>query len=187
MDRNELLKLAKQADKGDLSAYSELLKYNRVVSKRANTRLKALEKAGLDYYAYDRAVGFTQSEYDRNRFTTSKKLLSPDTLYQQILEVDRFLSAKSSTITGQKQIVSTRLKAFKDRGINIKNERDFFNFLASDVFKELAQYLDSDQVIAIADQLDEQGLLDSFVSAYNDYTSKGVTVDVVLSNYGVIL
>lgn len=187
MDRKELLKLAKQADKGDLSAYNELLQYNRIVSKRANTRLKALEKAGLDYYAYDRAVGFTQSEYGRTRFTTSKKLLSPDVLYQQILEVDRFLSSKSSTISGQRIIRDTRLKKFVDKGLQIDNERDFFNFLASDTFKELAQYLDSDQVIKLADSLDKKELLDSFVRAFNEYKTKGLTTDVILARFGIVI
>lgn len=120
---------------GDWSVIDELRDINAILSKRANTRLSSLEEKGYDYYAYDIAVHYTQQKYGKRRFTTSKKILSDvDELYDNILEVNRFLRSESSTISGQKRIEKERIASFRDMGleINVGEERDFLRFLGTE-------------------------------------------------------
>lgn len=120
---------------GDWSVIDELRDINAILSKRANTRLSSLEEKGYDYYAYDTAVHYTQQKYGKRRFTTSKKILSDvDELYDNILEVNRFLRSESSTISGQKRIEKERIASFRDMGleINVGEERDFLRFLGTE-------------------------------------------------------
>lgn len=136
---NEIHALRRSASKGDTEAYKTLLAENARLAKRANTRMAALEKAGLAYYAYERAAGYLASEYDSKRFTTSaKKLADPYDLAQNILEERTFLRAETSTISGQKRVRAARVKAFKDIGIELPQGRedDFLRFLGSDTVRQ---------------------------------------------------
>lgn len=132
---NEITALRRAASKGDAEAYKTLLAENARLAKRANTRMAALEKAGLAYYAYERAAGYLASEYGSNRFTTSKKKLAdPYDLAQNILEERTFLRAETSTISGQKRVRAARMQSFADIGITLPRGRedDFLRFLGSD-------------------------------------------------------
>lgn len=136
---NEIHALRRAASKGDAEAYKTLLAENARLAKRANTRMVALEKAGMAYYAYERAAGYLASEYGSNRFTTSKKKLAdPYDLAQNILEERTFLRAETSTIRGQKRVKSARVQAFNDIGIELPQgrENDFLRFLGSDTVRQ---------------------------------------------------
>ena len=136
---NEIHALRRAASKGDTEAYKTLLAENARLAKRANTRMAALEKAGMAYYAYERAAGYLASECDSKRFTTSKKkLVDPYDLAQNILEERTFLRAETSTIRGQKRVRAARVKAFKDIGIELPQGREdnFLRFLGSDAVRQ---------------------------------------------------
>lgn len=84
---------------GDIEA---LRAQNEILAKRANTRLSALEKAGLDdTAAYNRAGKFFDDQgYSSDRFSRSKKM-DIDDLYNQIKEESNFLRWQTSTISGE--------------------------------------------------------------------------------------
>lgn len=131
---DEIISLRTRAVSGDARAYNRLRLENEVLAKRANTRLSALEKAGRAYYAYERAVGYTTTEYGRKRFTVSQKLLGdPQALSKNIMELRTFLGAETSTISGQKRVIQKRIKTFKELGIELPQGRedDFLRWLGN--------------------------------------------------------
>lgn len=85
---------------GDIEA---LRLQNEVLAKRANTRLSALEKAGLDTTAaYKRATKSIQDldVSKSDRFSRSKKL-DIDDLYNQVKNESNFLRWQTSTPAGE--------------------------------------------------------------------------------------
>ena len=85
---------------GDIEA---LRLQNEVLAKRANTRLSALEKAGLDTTAaYKRAIKSVQNldVSKSDRFSRSKKL-DIDDLYSQVKDEANFLRWQTSTVSGE--------------------------------------------------------------------------------------
>lgn len=140
MTENEIRTLTRKANKGDAQAFQKLYQENAKLAKRANTRLSTLEKSNYDFYAYDRAVGFTQTTYNKNRFTTSKKVLEDvEGIAWQVRELNRFLSAKSSTVRGQKQIELGRVEKFREMGVNVPQgkEKDFLRYLGTETIQEV--------------------------------------------------
>lgn len=139
LNEEQLQTLKRSAMRGDSNSIRELREYNRILSKRANQRMLNLEKAGYDFYAYDIAITYVETTYDRERFPTSKKLL-PDinALIKQIRVMHKFLSSKSSTISGQKAIERERLEEFRDLfDIPEGTAKEFLRFLGSDTVKHV--------------------------------------------------
>jgi hypothetical protein len=181
LTENEIRLLTKQAIKGNKEAYSTLLEENKTLAKRANTRLSALEKKNLDYYSYDRATGFTGSEYQKNRFTTSKKLLDADTLGVQLRELNRFMGSKSSTVTGQKQIASKRIQTFRDKGVNIPQgkETEFLRFIGSESIQEVFEFTGASEELVdlIAKQFGKHHDIKKLSSQFDKYLTGALSYE----------
>lgn len=112
---DELRRLRTKAARGDKRALKTLYAENRRLAKIANRRLLELEKANMNYYAYDAATFFTEQTYGKKRFSTSeRKLNSPKLLFQQLSEMTLFVSRESSTVKGQKAIEDRRIAALED-------------------------------------------------------------------------
>ena len=124
---------------GDFSR-GELEALYREMSRRANARLRRLEKADRAFWAYDKATIFTQRAYGSNRFPTPRRIGSESDkgLIRVLEEVQTFLSSKSSTVSGSKSIDRKILNTFKRKGVDIKDSKEFFNFLQSEQFKKLS-------------------------------------------------
>lgn len=189
--QTQLLKLTRKADSGDKASLKKLRDYNRELVRVANSRLNRLEKAGLDFYAYDRAVNYTQQEYGRNRFSYSvQKLPEPADVYTNIIEAQTFLKSPSSTVTGQRNIMKQRADAFREKGLSIPEGKEvqFNDFLASSVFDGLKDAFGSDQLIDIlADYLQAPDTnIDTLQEEFDTVLSGETTIDVVLEEHGVV-
>lgn len=116
------------------------------LSKRANVRLAALERAGRARWAYERATLFTQSTTGRNRFFQGK-ITDKKALRAQFEEVTRFLESRSSTISGQKAIVNERVKRFVEL-LGLEESPDLTDFvkkvLESGYYNDMKKYVPSD-------------------------------------------
>lgn len=150
LSEEQLQYYKRKADQGSQSALDVLLTYNRTQSARANARMKALEKSGYDYYAYDIAKTYVE-QYGRERFSTSRKLL-PTTkdLVNQLRVLNKFLSAESSTIKGQKRIEERRISEFSEKGFSIpvNIRKDFLIFLGSEETRYAFEIIgDSDKAV----------------------------------------
>lgn len=189
IDEDAIRWLEKRAMKGDDTAYRELLNMNAKYAKRANTRLSALEDKHMDFYAYDRAFGYTATTYNKNRFTTSKKLLEDaHGVSQNLREIRRFLNSESSTIGGQKKIQRKRVEAFKQQGFEIPKgkETDFLRFLGSESVQGIIEVIGHSEKIvdAISGQLKQGRSIDSLQRDFDYYLSGNIKYDELMDRIG---
>lgn len=91
--------------------YDELMLYNKRLARLANSRLRALKKAGKDYYAYDSAISFTDRMYGTTRY--KETLESPQDVKRQILSMQRFLNFETSTVEGHLAVEERRRTKFR--------------------------------------------------------------------------
>lgn len=147
------------------------------LAKTANRRLRSLEKAGLDYYAYDVATLYTQSTRGRNRFSESRTALTDiKSLLNEISKLNTFLNSKSSTIRGQRSIQQNKINAFKNKGYSMENPRELYNFFESEQFKN-AKGITSDFLVDYflrgrEKGVDEQELYDA-LDRFNESETMG--------------
>lgn len=154
-------------------SYGELQELRRRLAKRANQRLVRLERATSDvtgesyasYGAADIAYEYLQQQ-GRNRFS---EVMGKDpagrsdvnALRREITTLQSFLSAKSSTVAGQREIEKKRMSTFETGGwgksgkgapLQFSSNKDFYDFLNSSAFRELSGVFDSDQIVEIYDK-----------------------------------
>ena len=127
----------------------EVRSIRRKLAKRANQRLRVLEKNKLTKNAYRVATRYTQQTRGKNRFSEAKKMVKADMGYlkQEILELERFLNSVTSTLTGYKKLERQRLKVFRDYGLKVKDTQEFFDFLDSEIYKQLANKTISSDIL----------------------------------------
>lgn len=119
--------------RGDFMSLDELNSIRLRYARIANERLRALEKAGRAYWAYDVAVSYTQRSRGRNRFNQKKTWSgTKEGLLHEVEELQSFLNMNTSTISGSKRVEQKIVNTFQqNRGIDIDRigRADFFNFL----------------------------------------------------------
>lgn len=103
-----------------VKAYSteQLRDINRRAAKAANSRLRALEKAGQTKWAYNMAARLTGKE--KPRFTESQKAIakmSRQQLEKQFYNLREYMTAKTSTLQG--------LRAHEQKVLNMAREEGF--------------------------------------------------------------
>lgn len=109
-----LSRLAKSQDANDRIIFD---KYFNSVIKQANRRLSNLEKNHLTQYAYDLArddIKAYGGDEDNPRYQAS---LTGNRLenYRILMSARLFLSKKTSTVKGQKEVIKHRLATFRDK------------------------------------------------------------------------
>lgn len=133
--------------------------YYRKIAKTANSRLSALEKSDRAFWAYDMATLFTNRAYGKNRFKYSPAKMSDKGLETATKEIERFLSSASSTVRGSKAIDKKIVNTFREKhDFSISDEREFFNFLSSEEYKNLVgKNISSEFLIDFYDRSTEEG------------------------------
>ena len=175
-------------ESGNIAALTDL---NETLAKRANTRLKELEKAGLDQTAaYKRASGYllNESEYaSGNRFSRSKKM-DIDDIYEQLKEETKFLRSQTSSVAGE---MKRRDKIFeslttgkngKEPAVKIPEgvDRDvfkekFLSFLEDDYWKEIKKNIYTKNILNEAGEAIAAGAsIEDLNNALDDYFNKDI-------------
>lgn len=101
--------LAWNAVQGSEQSYEILEAQNKKLAKLANSRMRALKSAGLDMFAYDRAITYLENN-DLKRFST--KFASQDDfkgMVDQLSELVAFINSKTSTVAGAKKALDEKL------------------------------------------------------------------------------
>lgn len=101
--------LAWNAVQGSSQSYEILEAQNKKLAKLANSRMRALKSAGLDMFAYDRAITYLENN-DLKRFST--KFASQDDfkgMVDQLSELVAFINSKTSTVAGAKKALDEKL------------------------------------------------------------------------------
>ena len=148
----------------------DLNKMRARLAKNANKRLRELEDAGLDFYAYDIVADYLRThrpETDKVRFSENPKYLEVTAnnkdnlaaLKTEITKLQAFLTSESSTVQGQKRIEARRIETFGNwkpkgsranyKGIDLGKQaqtKQFYRFLNSETFKKLRQTFSSEQI-----------------------------------------
>ena len=139
--------------RNDFTSLDDLNKLRVKLARRANSRLLRLEKKGLVGWAYKPAVRYTQKAYGSNRFSTRKEISDdPFEVIEEVEEIINFLNAESSTVTGVRNIESRITETFRKKGLDVKNPKDFFDFLSSETYKQSEKNLSSEQIQELFDR-----------------------------------
>ena len=106
---NDIRASAWNATQGSVDSYEYLQRENRRLAKLANRRLRELEKAGYDMFAYDRAFTYLRN-HDLRRFSLQ---LAPSTdwrgMVTQLSELITFVNAKTSTVAGARATLNAKI------------------------------------------------------------------------------
>ena len=122
---NDIRRMAWNVTEGDNEAYEYLKAQNKMLAKMANSRMRALKTAGLDMFAYDRAVTYL-SNNDMQRFPTT---LPKDFqgIVVQMSELISFINSKTSTIAGAKDALDKKMEALADATGKTFTEKQKYN------------------------------------------------------------
>lgn len=171
------------------ASHTDLMQIRRTLAKAANQRLVRLERAsspvtGESYASYGAAqIAYNYLEArGLNRFSENKNYaLNYNDIRYEISALQSFLTAKSSTVKGQREIERKRQKTFESgqygstphEGLKHASNKDFYNFLNSDLFKNYSKIFDSSKIIEIYDQYreddDDSKVLAELESLYEKY------------------
>lgn len=176
--------------RGKFHTIEELEATRLRLARKANRRLRALEKAGYDYYAYDVATLYTERTRDSKRFSENKKLkMSKEALVHEIDALLTFLNSKSSTVKGQKTIEDNKISAFRKKGYDVDSPRELFNFFDSAVYNDLANRkgITSDELVDFYLRNKESGTTeDAIYEALEKFRSQEIVgVDELFSETGL--
>lgn len=148
-------------EKEDKAARTEIERLNRLYAKRANERIRQLEKAGFTKTAaltrardwLEENMGLKEGS-KRVRFKAKGKSIYSTTA--QLEELVKFLNWQTSTPAGERKRRANIIKAMRENGINITDEDEYLDFLDSDAWEEY-RLIDSRDFEKRADEVIAQG------------------------------
>lgn len=125
--------------RGEFHTVEELQSIRLKYAKIANARLRSLERAERDVYAYDVATRYTERTRKSKRFSEAKKFSkNPRDLMRDIDALTQFLNSQTSTVRGQKKLENKKINSFEKKlEVTIPNKREFWNFLSGNSFQNL--------------------------------------------------
>lgn len=161
------------------------LRYARI----ANERLRNLEKAERDFWAYDVAVDYTQKAYGKNRFNQSKQWKGTvEGLIGEIQELSKFLNMKTSTVRGHHSVDRKIIKTFRGEkhGLKLNEPKVFFDFLNSAQYKNLANKgITSEQLQEFFDRsTDDNYEIDEIYGLLEEFEKTEMTVEELFNRHG---
>lgn len=167
--QQQLRNLEYRAGRGDAAAEAELRSLARSMAKRANQRMVELEKAGYETAALNRAQYWLNEIRGRNRYRENVKTLDMDILMDELEKSSQFLRWQTSTVAGENRRRKKILAALEDKGIEIKNEKIFLEFLDSDLWNEFKKYIGTDLQRIAGEVLETQEDLDNLKQMFKRY------------------
>lgn len=182
--------LRSKAMLGDKQAYNELVARNKELATKANRRMTNLEKAGFNRWAYNRAISHIESIDGRGARRFNRNLTDIVDLQMNIMEMSKFLNAKSSTVAGNRDIDKEIVNAFRDKNIRIQNVdiAAFIDIIKSDAWEDLKKYQVSSGVL-IEDmvRLSQENKVswERVLEEYQKVANNEITYDIALENLGV--
>lgn len=164
---------------------AELNKLRRKLAKRANSRLLALERAGIEYGAYAQAAAYLSQIVEpgrKLRFSERPKLPLKE-LRQQLYEMERFLNAQTSTVGGVRKY-QTKIYATAAARYNFDTgsvtEADYLAFVSSQSFQVSKKqgYISSEELVEFFNYASSQGKTNAEINKALDDLNKGKVEDL---------
>lgn len=187
----------------EIKTPEEYAQWRSTLAKRANTRLRALEKATSkvtgETYTFGAYEHFAAKvlKMDRPRWSESKKPKDINVMRKEITQLQTFLKAPSSTVSGSREIERRRIETFesgewgrksfdadgkeiqrKRKSIKAASNKEFYDFLNSGLLTEkLNPYFSSERMVDLYERAYENGLshdeiTDKFFAAFEDFKAK---------------
>lgn len=180
----EIRASAWNASMGSEESYRFLSQANRRLAKLANSRLRDLEKAGYDMFAYDRAITYL-SNNDRTRFSTKLPSMKDyKGMVEQLSELITFINAKTSTVAGAKKALDAKIDMLsKQTGTKYTDQQrmKIGKLIGNDSISTLLREVrgNSDEVIEVIEELalsdasiDQiTSVIDKHLAGYNPFTN----------------
>lgn len=150
----------------------------QVLARRANQRLRSLERAGFNTAAYRLATFDTQDFNNSNRYSTRVRGRSDDDLQREYDSIVKFLGWKTSTVGGERKRRENIIKSFENKGITIDNPQEFLAFLASEIGHDMMAFDSGQTPGAVADALRRGRTLNELLDMYNNRDDDESSLDV---------
>lgn len=161
--------LANAAAGGDSSALSELGRLNSQLGRRANQRMRELEKQGLSgTAAYNRAAEALGKE--KPRFSQAKAG-DAENLLRSLEETTKFLNYQTSTVTGEMLRRQNVLEGLENAGYSVgNNKKAFLDFLDSGAWTEVKGLFGSkDAMRLISDAMERGANIADLTRAFTEF------------------
>lgn len=150
----------------------------RKLARIANQRLRNIEKSGSKKSAYKYVQAYTGNK-DKPRFSETTKRKTPYERQRELYELEKFLTAQTSTVSGQKKArnkaIDTLIAKGEDYSKRLQNiDRDLFDeFLSSMEFKELKYSVASEFILDDVTLALSQGeTIDKILESYREYLTQ---------------
>lgn len=176
---NDIRASAWNASHGNPESYKFLKEQNRRLAKLANSRLRALENAGYDMFAYDRAITYLKNA-NRRRFSTK---LAPYEDYKgmvkQLSELVTFINSPTSTVAKARETMRKKVGKISEYTGHEYSEQQQYNIarlLSTDSISTLLRDVRGDSGDVI-DVIEELSVSDANVDAVSS------TIDKYLAGY----
>lgn len=187
----EIDRLAQAAAAGDRSAIEELGNINNRLAKRANERMRDIERKGLEgTAAYNRAKYFIQEQdFGTGEYFSQSKKLDPDDLILNIQNASQYLRSQTSTAAGEIQRRKDIIDKLADRGhIELPDDSDdiegfkkkFLEFLDSNAWDDIKKHMyaaGSGMLGDAAEAIQNGANVNDLLRAFKDY-QKGSDTDL---------
>ena len=187
----EIDRLAEAAAAGDQSAIEELGNINNRLAKRANERMRDIERKGLEgTAAYNRAKYFIQEQdFGTGEYFSQSKKLDPDDLILNIQNASQYLRSQTSTAAGEIQRRKDIIDKLADRGhIKLPDDSDdiegfkkkFLEFLDSNAWDDIKKHMyaaGSGMLGDAAEAIQNGANVNDLLRAFKDY-QKGSDTDL---------
>jgi hypothetical protein len=149
------------------------------LSKRANQRIRDLQKKGYNSYASKKAKKVLQEDWNRKTFKQSK-IMKGYELKKNLQALENFFTSETASAKGIKKLNNKRRQIFIDKGLHIKDWDTFFNFLSSKQFESLSMRVDSNQVVSDYDKANDEGFnTEQIQKQYDEFLNSDMTFEQV--------
>lgn len=187
----EVDRLYQRATSGDAAALQELGDLNNKLAKRANERMRDIERQGLEgTAAYNRAKYYIQDQdFGKGKYFSQSRKLDPDDLLMNIDNVSEYLRAETSTSAGERkrrQNISDSLEnkgffddvAPEDVNDTKKQLLDFFDTNAWEDIRKHNKGGTNEMVAEAVEAIENGALLGDLKRAFKDF-QRGADTDYI--------
>lgn len=187
----ELDAIYKRALAGDASAEAQLGDINARLAKRANERMRDIERKGLEgTQAYNRAKYFIQNQdFGPGEYFSQSKKLDADDLLLNIENASNYLRSQTSTAAGEMKRRSDIIDKLSDRGhIELPDDpedvegfkKKFLDFLDSNAWDDIKKHMyatGSGMIGEAAEAIQNGANVNDLLRSFKDY-QKGAETDL---------
>lgn len=141
----------------------ELQQMRRILAKRANQRIVRLERAESlvtgetlgNFGAIEKVNDYLSKQGKEGKLRFSERqhvAMTNRELKREISELQNFLLAKTSKVSGAHKIEKMRIETFAKKGISFGSNKEFYDFLNSDVYQKAIAGFDSHTIVDVYDK-----------------------------------